>query len=276
MIDERIEEIDFDLLNDEIKEAAEYIKEDDYDSAKEIIEELLEEYKDIYKEDENERYFCFDSPVSYYVYDMQFSPKKMIRPSKIDYRTFYTCLGQIDIAYEDYESAEERLKDALYWNPVDANIFFLLGKIYIKRNELSKLAIILKAVRNYILDKISYAKYYSYLGYYYLMKEDYKTALSLFYVSESIYETNMSKNGIDEILNEKECNMNAPTTEEVIETLKNDGFSYGLNDEILGMVYDLSYEMQKNLNTKGALYCLSILYELTGDEKYEREKEALV
>jgi hypothetical protein len=62
---------------------------------------------------------------------------------------------------------------------------------------------------------------------------------------------------------------------QVIETLKKDGLEYSLDNEVLGMIYDLSYELSKNLNNKSAMYCLDVLYDLTGDEKYLREKEYL-
>ena len=64
-------------------------------------------------------------------------------------------------------------------------------------------------------------------------------------------------------------------TEEIIEILKKDELIPSLDGEVLGMIYDLSYEMQKNLNMKSAMYCLDVLYELTDDEKYLREKEYL-
>ena len=154
------------------------------------------------------------------------------------------------------------------------NVFYELARLFIKTNELNKLKIVIKAVRNYILDKVSYAKYYAYLGEFYRLKEDYKTAIALYYVSESILETPVAKEGIEYIL-EREDILNPPATEEVIETLKKDEFEFNLNSEVLGMIYDLSYELSKNLNNKSAMYCLDVLYELTDDEKYLREKEYL-
>ena len=266
--------IDFEMLNDEIAEIGEYIKEDDYDSAYEIIEELLDKTKGMYQETENERFFSFDSPIQFYLYDMKFNPNKYIKRSDIDYRTLYLCKGHIDGAYERYQECEEALKEALYWNPVDPNIFYELARLFIKTKEENKLLIVLKAVRSYILDKVSYSKYYAYMGEYYRQKGDNKTALSLYYVSESILETTVAREGIEEILKNEEI-LNPPVTEEVIETLKKDGLEYSLDAEVLGMIYDLSYELAKNLNNKSAMYCLDVLFELTGDEKYLREKEYL-
>lgn len=274
MIDERIESIDFEEINYKIAEVTEYITEDDYDGADEIIDELLEETEDIYKEDEKERFFCFDSPIQFYLYDMKLGADKMIKRSEIDYRTFYLSKAHISLAYERYEETEEYLKKALYWNPVDTSVFFLLAKLYVKTNETTKLNIVLKAVRSYILDRISHAKYFAYMGEFYRIKGDNKTALSLYYISQSLYETNVAESGIKEILEENEIT-NTPVIEELNEILKKDELIPSLDGEVLGMIYDLSFEMQKNLNMKNAMYCLDILYELTGDEKYLNEKEYL-
>lgn len=274
MIDERLSYIDFESINDEIGEITEYIKADDYDGALEILEELMEKTENIYKEDENERFFCFDSPIQFYLYDMKFSPKKMIKRCDIDYRTLHLCKAHINMAYENYELAEESLKEALLWNPVDPNIFFELSKLFVRTNSISKLLIVLKAVRSYILDKVSHSKYFAYMGEYYRLKGDVKTALALYYMSESICETNIAKEGIELILKENEI-INPPVSEEIMETLKKDGLEYSLDNEVLGMIYDLSYELSKNLNNKHAIYCLDVLYELTNDEKYLREKEYL-
>ena len=143
-----------------------------------------------------------------------------------------------------------------------------------KTNELNKLNIVLKAVRSYILDRISHAKYFAYMGEFYRLKDDMKTALSLYYISQSLYETNVAENGIKEILKENEI-ANTPVIEELNDILKKDELIGSLDGEVLGMIYDLSFEMQKNLNMKNAMYCLDILYELTGDEKYLNEKEYL-
>ncbi|MBE7014226.1 MAG: hypothetical protein E7419_03335 [Ruminococcaceae bacterium] len=266
--------IDLDKLNEEIEEIGEYIKEDDYDGAYEIIEELLKEYDGMYKETENERFFAFDSPIQFYLYDMFLKSDKYLRRCDIDYRTLYLSKGHIDMAYDRFYECEEALSKALYWNPVDPNVFYELARLFIKTKEINKLKIVIKAVRNYILDKVSYAKYYAYLGEFYRLKEDYKTAIALYYVSESILETPVAKEGIEYIL-EREDILNPPATEEVIETLKKDEFEFNLNSEVLGMIYDLSYELSKNLNNKSAMYCLDVLYELTDDEKYLREKEYL-
>ena len=266
--------IDLDLINDDIAEIGEYIKEDDYDAAYEIVDELLSKTEGLYKENDSERFFSFDSPIQFYLYDMMLKPQKLIKRSDIDFRTLYLCKGHIDMAYERLEECEEALKQALYWNPVDPNIFYELARLFVKKGEESKLLIVLKAVRNYILDKVSYSKYYAYIGEYYRLKEDYKTALSLYYISESIMENPVATEGIDLILKDHDI-LNPPVSEEVIETLKKDGLEYNLNDEVLGMIYDLSYELSKNLNNKSAMYCLDVLYELTGDEKYLREKEYL-
>ena len=110
MIDERIESIDFEEINYKIAEVTEYITEDDYDGADEIIDELLEETEDIYKEDEKERFFCFDSPIQFYLYDMKLGADKMIKRSEIDYRTFYLSKAHISLAYERYEETEEYQK----------------------------------------------------------------------------------------------------------------------------------------------------------------------
>lgn len=274
MIDSKIDYIDFEELNEDIAEIGEYISADDYEGADEILDELIEKTEGIYKEDNEERFFCFDSPIQFYLYDMKFNPEKLVKRSEIDYRTFYLSKAHISLEYEKYEETEEYLKKALYWNPVDTNVFFELARLFIKTNNLTKLNIILKAVRSYILDRVSHSKYFSYMGEYYRLKGDLKTALSLHYISQSIYEIPMSENAIAEITAKEEI-INPPVTEEIIEILKKDELIPSLDGEVLGMIYDLSYEMQKNLNMKNAMYCLDVLYELTDDEKYLREKEYL-
>ena len=153
MITDKFKDTDFQYIENEIYEICEYIKADDYDGAREILDELIENCKGIYEEDENERYFSFDSPLHFYIYDFKLSPKKLIKRSEIDYRTLYLCSAHIYSAYEEFEKAEDELRNALYWNPVDFNVFSELASLYLKLNDEAKFLIVARAMRPYILNK---------------------------------------------------------------------------------------------------------------------------
>lgn len=275
MITEKFNMIDFDSVENDILELSEYIKADDYDGAREILDELFEYCKDVYKEDENERYFCFDSPLHFYLYDFKLSPKKMIKRSKIDYRTLYLCSAHIYYAYEEYEKAEDELKNALYWNPVDFNIFSELASLYLTLKDENKFLIVAKAMRPYILSSEMLAQYFAKLGMYYLEKKEYSTAAALFYASQTRSDVKASEEGIERIINEIGHTPVAPQYEELKETLRKDGLEYGLDTEIISLIYDLSFELQNRGNKDGAVYCLQVLFDLTEDEKYQREIEFL-
>ena len=275
MISDKINNIDFNKIENDIYELCEYIKADDYDGAREIVDELILACENVYTEDDNERYFCFDSPLHYYLYDYKLSPKKMIKRSKIDYRTLYLCSAHIYTAYEDYDKAEEELRKALYWNPVDFNVFSELLNLYLLLNDESKFLIVAKAMRAYILNKEMLSLYLSKLGTYYLNKNDYPIAAALFYASEFNGTNISSEEGINKIINITGQTPVAPEIEEVKEALKKDGLEYGLDTEILSLIYDLSFDLQNRNNKEGAKYCLEVLYELTDDDKYQREIEFL-
>lgn len=271
MITDKYQELDFQGIENEIYELCEYIKADDYDGAREILDELIENVDGVYREDESERYFCFDSPLHFYLYDFKISPKKMIKRAKIDYRTLYLCSAHIYFAYEEYEKAEEELRNALYWNPVDFNIFSELCRIYLKTGDDNKFLIVAKAMRSYILSKEMLSLYHSLLGEYYLNKKDYPASAALFYASEYFGATTNSEEGIKRIIEECGQTPVAPEIEELKEILKKDGLEYGLDPEILSLIYDLSFDLQNRENKDGAKFCLEILFELTEDEKYQRE-----
>ncbi len=271
MITDKINSIDMNEIESEILELTEYIKADDYDGAREIVDELLEKCDGIYCEDENERYFCFDSPLHFYLYDYKLSSKKMIKRSKIDYRTLYLCSAHIYYAYEEYEKAEDELRNALYWNPVDFNVFSELMNLYFKTNQENKLLIILKAMRSYILNKDMLSCYFAGLGRYYFEKQNYPVSLALYYAAE-YNGTNLStEEAIDNIIKANGQTPVPPEIEEIKEILKKDNLEYGLDTEVLTMIYDLSFELQNRKNLDGAKYCLQVLYDLTEDDKYQRE-----
>ncbi len=273
MITDKYSEMDFQQVENEIYEICEYIKADDYDGAREILDELIVTSAGIYGEDDKERYFCFDSPLHFYLYDFKLSPKKLIKRSVIDYRTLYLCSAHIYSAYEEYEKAEEELRNALYWNPVDFNVFSELASLYLKLNDDSKFLIVANAMRSYILSKEMLSEYHLRLASYYLNKKDYTTAAALFYASEYTGSTSASEDGINKIIEITGQTPVAPGIEELKETLIKDNLEYGLDPEILSLIYDLSFDLQNRGNKDGAKYCLEVLFDLTDDEKYMREIE---
>lgn len=275
MIDAKYYDADFEAIDEEIREICEYLNADEYDAAKEIADELIEEYEGIWIEDENERFFCFDSPLQYYIYDFKLKPSKMIKRAEIDYRTLHLCNGHIYAAYEEYEKAEEELRKALIWNPVDCNIFIELARIYRKTKEWNKFLIVIKAMQSYILSADSLAKYRSEIGMYYLEKEEYEIAAAMFYSSESVKENVVAAEGVEIIMEKTGQTPVAGGIEEITDALKKDGIEFGLDPEILSLIYDLSFELQSRNNIKGAELCLKVLFELTEDPKYERELKFL-
>ena len=273
MITDKINRIDFDDIESQILEICEYVRADEYDAAKEISDDLLEDCSGIYEEDENERYFCFDSPLQYYIYEYKLNPKKMIKQSKIDYRTLHFCNAHIYAAYEEYEKAEEELREALYWNPVDCRLFIELARIYRRTGEDNKFMIVIKAMQPYIISSEFLAKYHAEIGMYYLGKKDYQTAAAMLYSSETAAESPAVSDAIKRIIEETGATPAAPSLSELKAILAKDGLRYGVDGEMMSMIYDLSFELQRKNNIDGAEYCLSVLYDLTEDEKYLREIE---
>ena len=115
--------------------------------------------------------------------------------------------------------------------------------------------------------------YHSLLGEYYLNKKDYPASAALFYACEYYGQSTRSEEGIKRIIKENGQTPVAPEIEELKEILKKDGLEYGLDPEIISLIYDLSFDLQNRDNKEGAKFCLETLFDLTEDEKYQREIE---
>jgi len=263
-------DIDFEAIEEEFLALSGYVEEGDFDSAKELIEEILAEAGEIYQENDKERYFCFDSPLQFYIYDWKLEPKKQLKQSKIDFRTLHLCYAHMLLAEDCFEEAEEELRKAIYWNPVDTKVLFEFARLYRTTKEWNKFLIAVRAARSYGIHREALAAYYANLGIYYQEKQEVPAALSLFYFSESICPNALSAQGLKELESSAAV---PPSVEELILLLQKDGLSYGADPELIAQIHDLAQKLKRDLRNQEAIYCLEILYELTGEEDYLREKD---
>ena len=95
----------------------------------------------------------------------------------------------------------------------------------------------------------------------------------MLYAAETAGPSAMTAEAIKKIIEETGATPAAPSVGEIKEILAKDGLRYGIDGDMISMIYDLSFALQNKRNFDGAEYCLNVLYDLTEDEKYQREIE---
>lgn len=171
--------MDYSNLNKNVSKALNLINKKEYKEAKEILLEYVEKTKTLYKKNN----YSFNNLTEFYLFASNFGIKK--ETYWINLNTSEACrlLGYILIEEKDYDKALEYLKESFKYNPVNVNTFFELSECYKMMKDYDKMKEIIDSLYDYLYNESMLAKYYRNLGFYYIEKENYDLAFSLYLIS---------------------------------------------------------------------------------------------
>lgn len=256
-----------DSVDSTLQEALFQIKLGDCIKAEEILEHLVNDFSEMFKEDDECVYMCFNNPIEHCIYDNVFKPKKAVRNATIDFEKIYYYYGYCLSENRKTEEAIAALNQSLKYNPVSVQTIYELAEVYkVKKNfdeflRLTKQALELSYTAGWI------ARGYRNLGFYYVEIEKYEIAIALIQFS-LFFENN--NNATSELYYIAEKTGSLPKQLEINEIhklLEENHIPFGANDIIIAILFEFGKYLLKQNDIDGSIFCFKNLYELTSDEK---------
>lgn len=243
---------------------------EDYDKALSLIEPLIHEIdeKSIHQDDSVSEYYSFNEAFEEILYKEISHPEREVRRAPTPYSNIYFLYGNLLVEMERIEEAEEALKKALRWNPCSSQVRFE----YIETLKMQKrLEDYQKEVCNafqYIFYPSFLARAYRDLGYYFIDKEMYPEAVTMYQLSLHFDPDN--KVAVSELYYIEQSvgkQVNPLSMEELTSLAEKYGFPVGPDQRVLELSYGLGNYLYKNNDPEHAKYFLQIAYYLTHDDE---------
>lgn len=169
-------------INNKFKEANNLIKNKKYKEAKDILKEYINKNKELYIDSKKNNYSFIDL-TQFYLFVNIFKTKKDTQWINLKCDEAYRLLGYIAVEEKEYEDALKYLHESLKYNPINIETFFELVETYKMMGNLDKMYETLDCLYDYIYEPFSLSRYYRNLGFYFIEKENYDLAFSLYLIS---------------------------------------------------------------------------------------------
>lgn len=247
--------IDYVSLNNKIIETNKLIGEKKFKEAKEILLSYIEETKNLYKK-ENAINYSFKNMTEFYLFVNTFKVSKQVYWINLKCDEAYRLLGYISVEEKDYDKALEYLKESFKYNPINIESFFEIVETYKMSGDLDKMKESIESLYDYIYEETSLARFYRNLGFYYIEKENYNLAFSLYLISLEYQYNNFALNEMVYIRQK----LNDPNfiidKKDAVKIIKENNINIGIKKHTLSLLKNLSSD--KGLKKKNANYIKSI------------------
>lgn len=247
--------IDYVTLNKKIINANKLIGEKKFKEAKKILLSYIEETKNLYKK-ENAISYSFRNILEFYLFVNTFKVNKQVYWINLKCDEAYRLLGYISVEEKDYDKALKYLKESLKYNPINIESFFEVVETYKMSGNLDEMKGSISSLYDYIYEETSLARYYRNLGFYYIEKENYDLAFSLYLISLE-YEYNQF--ALNEMLYIRKKLDNPDfiiEKKEAIKLLSDNDINIGITNNNLSLLKNLSND--KKLKQKDPNYVKKI------------------
>ena len=247
-----------------------------FDKALELIESMIKKYEqmDMFKDDEVSEYHCFREPMEEIVFRLMNTTEKDIRRSQLDYDRMYLLYGSILFDLHRFDDAEKALATAKRWNPIHPNVAFEYAETFKARGLIDEFGRLTRDIFKIVFHPDKLARCYRNLAYYYVEKQDYKTAVCCLLYS-GLFEKNEHVASELYYISQTSGENYNPTREELHATLEEHDIPFGPDEEILkaAYYYGMKFNEQGDKDTAG--YFLSIFATYINDDEVNKILEAI-
>ena len=245
-----------------------------------LAEELYSKITEGFTESDTTKFVSLRNTFEDNLYQIVFKPKKTLNRTPFDFARMISAYGYILVEYRELEKAEEVLKKAIEYNPVDCGPKFELAEIYKLQKDKDKIIEITKDTLRVASSPASIARCYTNLGYMCVDLKEYDDAVAFYYASILFYPYSAVKAELQNIAMITGERLVPPDDKAVQKTFEKYGITYGADKTVIEVSALLSQKSLMDNNIKDALIYLKILYGLTNDPqikdiilKYEPDKE---
>lgn len=245
-----------------------------------LAEELYSKITEGFPESDTTKFVSLRNTFEDNLYQIVFKPEKTLNRTPFDFARMISVYGYILVEYRELEKAEEVLKKAIEYNPVDCGPKFELAEIYKLQKDKDKIIEITKDTLRVASSPASIARCYTNLGYMCVDLKEYDDAVAFYYASILFYPYSAVKAELQNIAMITGERLVPPDDKTVQKTFEKYGITYGADKTVIEVSALLSQKSLMDNNIKDALIYLKILYGLTNDPqikdiilKYEPDKE---
>lgn len=255
-------------FNNKIKEAKSLLDGREFQEAKAIAKEAIENVK-IEDSQENEHIFYFADAIQFLVY-VNLNKDINIKWSNLYLNLAYNIIGFVCVEEKNYNEAIDYLNKAIEANPMDVSSIIELAECYRALNKNEEFLTTMDSVYNLAISPEGLARYYRKIGFYYTEIGKYELSYAIYQVSLIFQKTDLAFN---EMLYNKQQMQNSEYKLDMIEALnmlKENNIPVGPKKEIVQILFGLYND--NGLKEKADVLYKEIkrrLFIFTGDERFK-------
>ena len=229
----------------------------DFESARDELKAFLEIEKKIIENKEDDEVIYTSGNIAEYMlcceYEIKVKGNRKVNDPHIDLVGAYLNLGCIEVEFNNLDVALDYLDKALEYNPYNYHVRSEIIDIYKRKEDLDKVKALIEESYEFIYKPEDLARYYRDLGYYYIEKNEFELAKSLYVFSAMFDETKQ-----DIVLNELNYiysithDENLPDIGKAFETLNSKNIPTFFNKENMAIVLQTENQLIKDnlINTE--------------------------
>lgn len=236
---------DYTILNKKVIDANKLIGKRKYEDAKSILLDYIDEVQDLYDRKDGVNY-SFKSISQFYLFINKVKVKKQIFWINLMADEAYRLLAYIAVEEKKYDNALEYLNKSLKYNPINVDSFFEIIEAYKMSGNLDNMKESIDNLYDYLYDASSLARYYRNLGFYYIEKEKYELAFSLYLISIRYEHNNFALNEMLYIRKKLNDSDYIIEDNEAVKMLKENDINIGISSRNLKILNNLAKDPKLN------------------------------
>lgn len=238
-------------LNEKLSFAVSLIKSKKYEEAKRVLNDYLDYALPFSKESNDTRYFSFRDEIEFYAATKIVNLNKNATWTKFKLSYVYNLLMFISNEEKNYEASLDYGTKALYFNPMDSNLYFELAETYKFQKDFESMYNLTLESYKVLFDASELARYYRNLGYYFTEVKNYDMAYALYIISLSFEASETAYHEIGYIKSELKNPDYSLTMNEIKELLSNNNIEIGISKYNRNILED--YIKENNTDDKFVL-----------------------
>ena len=249
-----------------------------FDVAKKILTAAVEKVENLnmYQDDAVSEYHTFNSPIEELIYRYFHKPEKDLRQAPEPFSELYFNLGCVLFELKNFAEADEALKKAARWNPIDPQISFEHAEIFKQNGDMKEFYKRTLNVFPHAYKSEHVARCYRNLGYYFVEEKLWKVAAGCYLLSTH-YTTDkrQAQSELWYIQQKAGKNFSLPTIDEIKKFSEQYEFPFSANEDIIGIALEFGRRTAQDGQIDLAKYFLGIAYDLTKSEEIKKILDGL-
>ena len=252
-----------------IEEAQFNIYKKKYDVALKILQGVIEKIKElpIYQDDSVSEYHTFNETFEEILYKHIYQPERDMRPANPTRTRAFFLYGNLLFEMKRHEEAQEVLKKALRWNPVDSDVNFEYIETYKALGDLDTFFRLSKEAFRFAFRPKDVARCYRNIAFFFVEKEMYNEAMGCLKMSTIYEEASTAQSEMYYIHQTTNGTAELPSPEELHAIAEKHGFPMGADQDVLGIAFAIGRNAIEQGHLDAAKYFLTIAYDLTSAEE---------